>query len=258
VTDALPPDAPALSEGALRDRVVLVTGCTGGFGGALARTAARAGATLVLLGRKVPALERLYDELVRAGAAQPALYPLDLQGAGADDYDALAEAIGREFGALHGIVHSAAQFEGLASLELSEPLAWLGALHVNLSAPLMLTRACLPLLESSRGGVVFVLDDPERTGRALWGAYGIAKQALAGAVRQLDQECEHNGVRVHGFLPGPMRTGLRAKAYMAEDPARLAPPEAYAPACLWLLTEAAHGWRGRVADARRIAPADAA
>jgi len=243
VTDALP---PALPEGALRERVVLLTGCTGGFGRALAREAGRAGATLVLLGRKVPALERLYDELVQLGAAEPAIYPLDLQGASADDYAELAETIQRELGALHGVVHAAAQFEGLGSLELSDPVSWLGTLHVNLSAPLLLTRACLPLLAQTRGGVVFVLDDPERTGRALWGAYGIAKQALAAALRQLDQECEHNGVHVHGFLPGPMRTGLRAKAYMAEDPASLAPPERYAPACLGLLADAARALRGRI------------
>jgi len=257
VTGALPPAPPALPEGAFRDRVVLITGATGGFGRALAREAARAGATLVLLGRKVPALERLYDELVQLGAPQPALYPLDLQGAAAQDYEQLAQSIAGELGGLHGIVHAAAQFEGLGSLELTDPQAWLGTLHANLSAPLVLTRACMPLLERSQGSVVFVLDDPERTGRALWGAYGIAKQALAGAVRQLDQECEHNGVRVHGFLPGPMRTGLRAKAYMAEDPAGIAPPDAYAPACLWLLTGAAGEWRGRVADARGQALAGA-
>ena len=109
---------------------------------------------------------------------------------------------------------------------------------MNLGAPIILTRACLPLLEASRGTVVFVLDDPARVTKALWGAYGVAKHALEGAVRQLALECEHNGVRVQGFRPPPMRTGLRAKAYLAEDPATLAAPDEQARACLRLLVGA--------------------
>jgi NAD(P)-dependent dehydrogenase (short-subunit alcohol dehydrogenase family) len=239
----------ALPGQALLGKVVLVTGCTGAFGSALARAAAAAGATLVLLGRRVAALERLYDELRAAGAAEPALYPLDLQGASAEEFAGLAAAIGQGCGALHGIVHAAARFDGLASLEFTEPLSWLAALHVNLSAPIQLTRACLPLLEQSGGSVVFVSDDPERVTRANWGAYGVAKYALAGAVRQLDLECEHRGVRIHGFVPEPMRGGIRARAYMAEDPGMLPGPEALAPSCLWLLTEAAAGLRGTMAGA---------
>ncbi len=231
-------------------RVVLVTGASGGLGTALARAAAAAGATLVLLGRKVPPLERLYDELVATGAAEPALYPLDLEGASAADYETLAQAIEQACGALHGIVHAAARFDGLIPFELGDPLAWLATLHVNLSAPIQLTRACLPLLSKQGGSVVFVGDDPERVTRANWGAYGISKAALAGVVRQLDLECEHNGVRVHGFVPGPMRTRLRAKAYLAEDAAELTAAEVYAPACLKLLTEAGVGWRGKMCDAR--------
>src|SRR5688572_12923835 len=71
---------------ALAGRVVLVTGACGGFGTAAAHAAARAGATVVLLGRRVRALEKLYDALEAAGAPKPAIYPLNLEGATPADY----------------------------------------------------------------------------------------------------------------------------------------------------------------------------
>ena len=65
---ALPP-----ADGSLRERDVLVTGATGGLGRATSLAAAAAGATVVLLGRKVRALEALYDEIEKRGGPQPAV-----------------------------------------------------------------------------------------------------------------------------------------------------------------------------------------
>ena len=220
----------------LADRTLLITGANGGLGEALARAAAMAGARVVLLGRRVPRLTRLYDELLAAGAAAPAIYPLDLAGASPQDYEQLATAIRDECGGLDGIVHCAAELKGLSSLQNMELADWFTGLHVNLTAPFLLTRACLPLLRESQDAcVLFVLDDMGGTSRAFWGPYGVAKQALRGLVDTLADELETSPVRVHGVIPGPMRTALRARAYFAEDPAAVPAPEAYAPALVRLL-----------------------
>ena len=55
---------------ALRDRVILVTGASGAIGGALAMACARHGARVILNGRSVRKLEKLYDAIVATGAAQ--------------------------------------------------------------------------------------------------------------------------------------------------------------------------------------------
>lgn len=225
--------------GYLRERVVLIAGANGGLGRASALACACAGASVVLLGRRIARLEKVYDEIIALKAAQPALYPLDLAGATPRDYAELAATIEREFGRLDGIVHAAAHFEGLQPASDIEADNWLRGMHVNVSAPFLLTQACLPLLrEAKQAGVVFVLDDPARMGRAYWGVYGVAKQALAGLVTILRDEWESTPVRAHALLPAPMRTSLRAAAYLGENALDVPLPDAAANAVAYLLGDA--------------------
>lgn len=220
----------------LRERVVLVAAAAGGLGRASALACASAGASVILLGRRIARLERVYDEIVALKAAQPALYPLDLAGAAPRDYAELAATIEREFGRLDGIVHAAAHFEDLRPAADIEADDWLRGMHVNVSAPFLLTQACLPLLRQARqAGVVFVLDDPVRMGRAYWGAYGVAKHALSGLVSILRDEWESTPVRAHALLPAPMRTRLRGTAYFGENALEVPLPDAAANAVVYLL-----------------------
>jgi len=235
----------------LRERVVLVVGASGGLGRASALAAAQAGASVVLLGRKVRALEKLYDEIVALGAPTPAIYPLDLSGATPHDYAELAATLEREFGRLDGIVHAAAHFDGLRPAHDIAAEEWMRVLHVNLTAPFLLTQACLPLLQAARdSSVVFVLDDPQRMRKAYWGGYGAAKHALGGLASILHEESESSPLRVHALLPAPMRTGLRRTAYFGENTVALPSPDASARAIVYLLGADAQPARGRVLDLR--------
>ncbi|KFN51135.1 SDR family NAD(P)-dependent oxidoreductase [Arenimonas composti] len=241
-----PTPLPAPAADALAGRVILVTGAHGGLGAAAAKACAAAGATVVLLGRRVPKLGRVYDA-IKATGPEPALYPLDLAGADPADYETLAAKVAGELGGLHGVLHCAADFPGLAPLEATPPDVFVRSLHVNLTAPWLLTQACLPWLRrSGDSAVVFVTDDPARVGGAYWGPYGLAKQALAALVAQLHAETDTGPVRISGLQPGPMRTDLRARAYADEARLRVPGPEAWAPACVHLLSAAGADRRGRV------------
>lgn len=234
------------SQATLADRVVLVTGAHGGLGSAAALACAHAGATVVLLGRKVPRLNRLYDTLAAAGP-EPLLYPLDLEGATPDDYAELAERIAKELGRLDGVLHCAADFPGLTPLLQTDPAAFARAIHVNLTAPWWLSQACLPLLsQSADAALVFALDDPARVGQAYWGGYGVAQHGLASLVGMLHAELANSTVRVSGLRPGPMRTPLRARAFVEENDRSSRDPSAYAPACVTLLSAAGAEHRGQV------------
>lgn len=242
--------APPAAE-SLRDRVVLVTGATGGLGRATALAAAGAGATVVLLGRKVRAVERVYDEIEALDAPKPAIYPMDLAGATPKDFADLAAAIERGCGRLHGLVHAAAHFDTLQPFEQQSPEEWTRAQQVNLHAPALLTQACLPLLrQAPDAAIVFVFDDLDRVGRAFWGGYGVAKHALAGLASILHQETENSTVRTHALLPGPMRTALRRAAYYGENTLVHPEPAAAAAAVVHLLGPAAAGLRGTTLDLR--------
>ena len=74
-------------------KVILVTGATGGFGRVVSMALAARGATVILLARSLRRVEGLYDEIEQAGYPEPAIYPLDMEGATEQDYAELASNI---------------------------------------------------------------------------------------------------------------------------------------------------------------------
>lgn len=77
--------------GAFAGQVVLITGAAGGLGSELAKQAATAGATIVLAGKRVRALEKVYDAIVATGAPEPAIYPVNLEGATPAEFATMAD-----------------------------------------------------------------------------------------------------------------------------------------------------------------------
>ncbi|SEQ06853.1 NAD(P)-dependent dehydrogenase, short-chain alcohol dehydrogenase family [Ectothiorhodospira magna] len=218
----------------LKDRVILVTGATGSIGNALSQACATHGATVILLDKVIKSLERVYDEIEAAGGPQPAIYPMNLEGATAKDYQDLAENIGNEFGRLDGLVHNAAFVGYLTPLKHYDLELWARVITVNLHAPFLLTHGVLPLLEQSPDpSVVFSTHDCQK---AYWGGFGVAKAGLKGLMEILSKEYQGDRkMRVNGVDTGPIRSQLRAEQYPGEDPTTLATPEEVIGPYLYLL-----------------------
>jgi NAD(P)-dependent dehydrogenase (short-subunit alcohol dehydrogenase family) len=211
-------------ESILQNRVILVSGAGGGLGSVAAKACASHGATVILLGKTIAKLEKVYDDIVQAGLPQPAIYPIDFAGATENDYRDLAGTVEREFGALHGLLHCAAELKHLGPLADLSGIVWQRLMQVNLTAAFLLTRELLPLLaKSSDPAIVFTTDSVAREGRAYWGAYGIAKIAVEGFAKILANEQEGK-MRVSVFTPGPMASPLRRKVYPGESPESLPNP----------------------------------
>lgn len=221
----------------LAERVILVTGAASGVGREVARTLAAHGAQLVLLDRLLPALESLDDEIRAQDLIAPALYPLNLEAAGYQDFERLAGSMAEAFSRLDGLVHCAAVLGDLAPVHSYDPTTWARVFQTNLHAPFMLTQTCLPMLEACvDASVIFSSDQIVRQGRAYWGAYATSKAAVETLMQVLADECARRGTpRVNSLDPGPVRTGLRAAAYPAEDPLQIPLAQSVANAYLYLV-----------------------
>jgi NAD(P)-dependent dehydrogenase (short-subunit alcohol dehydrogenase family) len=238
--------------GLLDGRAILITGASGGFGRALALECARVGASVILAGRNDSKLDRLYDEIEALGAPQPAMAHLDLASATAAEYDRLAETIGREFGKLDGLVHAAALLGDRTPLEQYDVPTWCRVMHVNLTAPFILTQVLLPnLRKSPDASVIFVSSGVALKPRAYWGAYAVSKAGLEAVRAMWFQELESEAnIRINSINPGRMRTAMRAAAYPAEDPNSLPTPVSVTGPFLYLLSAEGRGIDGQYFDAQ--------
>ncbi|WP_108444267.1 YciK family oxidoreductase [Halomonas denitrificans] len=240
--------APNLLDG----RIILVTGAGDGIGREAALAFAGHGATVILLGRTIAKLEKVYDEIEAAGGPQPAIFPLNFEGAVLKDYHDMAETLDKEFGRLDGILHNAGMLGRITPFEQYNPELWEQVMQVNINGPIWMTQALLPLLKSSPdASVVFTSSGVGRRGRAYWGAYSVSKFATEGFVQVLADEVEHLGtLRVNSLNPGATRTAMRKAAYPGEDPLTLRTPEAIMPTYLWLMGPESRGHNGEQFDAQ--------
>ncbi len=236
----------------LAERIILVTGASGGLGSALAKASAALGARVILSGRNVRKLEAVYDAIVAAGGPRPSIAPLDLERADASHYGGLADAVRNEFGRLDGLVHAAGALGERAPIEHYDVVKWLKVMHVNVNAAFIVTQALLPLLRlSTDASVVFTTSGVSVRGRAYWGAYAASKFAVEGLMQVLADETDTvTSIRVNSVNPGGMRTPMRAAAYPGEVPdSRPMPDQVLAP-FICLLGPDSRGITGRRFEAQ--------
>ncbi len=232
----------------LHERIILVTGASSGIGAAAAKAFAAHGATVIMLARSVPKLEAIYDEIINAGHPQPAIYPMDLEGATYAHYEELATTLEKEFGRLDGLLHNAAMLGSLMMLEQHDLGLWAKTLQVNLTAPFLLSRACLPLMRLSEdASVIFTSSAVAHHGKAYWGAYGVSKAGADNLMQIMADELENNTpIRVNSIDPGAVATQMRRKVYPGEDPRSLPKPETIMATYLYLMGPDSKGETGHI------------
>lgn len=236
----------------LRDRIVLITGASDGIGKALALHSAGLGAQVVLHGRNVSKLEKVYDEVEAIeGAPRPSIAVMDLASANSESYTTLAQSIDQEFGRLDGLVHNAGILGERYSIEQYDAVLWQRVMHVNVTSAFALTQVFLPLLhESEDASVIFTSSGVGRTGKAFWGAYAASKFATEGLSQVLADEHRHGDLRSNCINPGPTRTKMRLEAYPAEDRNKLKGPEDILATYIYLLGPDSKGVSGQSFDAQ--------
>lgn len=218
----------------LKDKVILITGATRGIGKAVTLECARLGATVLLLAKDLKRLEQTYDDILALDAPQPAILNIDLEVAGADDYQKIADSIEKEFGHLDGLLHNAGRVGGLTPLQNIDIQNWSKIVTLHMHAPFLLSRACIPLLrQSSDPSILFTVDE---TNKAYWGAYGVSKYGQISLLKILSDELDGDQkIRVNGIHPGIVRTDLRTHNYPGINPEEFPAPETVTPPFLYFL-----------------------
>jgi NAD(P)-dependent dehydrogenase (short-subunit alcohol dehydrogenase family) len=236
----------------LRNRIILVTGASDGIGRALALEAAKLGAQLILHGRSVSKLEKVYDEIeAMEDAARPSIAVMDLATADSTAYKSLAESLEQEFGRLDGLVLNASILGDRFSIEQYDAAMWQQVMHVNVTSAFALTQVCLPMLKKSDdASIIFTSSGVGRSGRAFWGAYSVSKFATEGLSQVLADEHRQGNLRVNCINPGATRTNMRLEAFPAEDRDALKTPEDILPTYVYLLGPDSKGITGQSLDAQ--------
>ena len=225
----------------LTDKNALVTGASGGIGGAIARALHAAGARVGLSGTRVGALDALAGELGDGAFAVPA----DLSSAnGAKTLVKDAEAA---LGGIDILVNNAGLTRDQLAVRMSDE-DWQMVLDVNLTAAFRLSRGCLRGMMKKRWGrIVSVTSIVGISGNPGQANYAASKAALIGMSKSLAQEVASRNITVNcvapGFIDTPMTEGLSDEQkhnLTARIPAgRLGEPADIAGACVFLASDEA-------------------
>lgn len=242
----------------LKERVILVTGAGDGIGKACAYSLASYGAQVILSGRTLSKLEKVYDGICAQNHPEPMLLPADFAQTQASDYEQIAEAVMARFGGLHGLVNNASILGPRVPLTQYPFDQFEAVLQVNLTSVFGLTQALLPALSAMPdASVVFTSSSVGRKARAYWGAYSVSKFGTEALMGIWADETEKTGdVRFNSLNPGATRTQMRASAYPAEDPEALAAPSDLMPLYLYLMGPDSKGMTGQAFDAQKWQYAD--
>lgn len=193
----------------LTGRKALVTGATGGLGGAIARTLHAQGASVAISGTRAEALEALAAEL----GERVVVTPCNLSDK--DSVEALVPAAEEKLGGLDILVNNAGITRDNLFLRLKDE-DWDSVLAVNLTAAFRLSRAAVKSMMRRRyGRIVAIGSVVGTTGNPGQGNYAAAKAGLIGMSKALAAEVASRNITVNivapGFIESPMTQALNEK-----------------------------------------------
>ena len=201
----------------LKNKWVLITGASSGFGAAAAKAFGREGAKLLLGARRVERLKKVAAEAKKAGAGEAHFHSLDVgKTASVGAFVAWAKELmekrkakgGKaETAGLHVLINNAGGALGLDTLAAGKDEDWEGMIQSNFLGLLRMTRAALPLMPHEAGASI--LNVGSIAGRAPYeggSVYGGAKAAELHVTRALRLELNGTGIRVSSIDPGLAKT----------------------------------------------------
>ncbi|MGF1593413.1 MAG: 3-oxoacyl-[acyl-carrier-protein] reductase [Kiloniellaceae bacterium] len=225
----------------LTGKISLVTGASGGIGGAIARRLHGQGATVVLTGTRAEALEALAGELGERAQA------MTCNLGDAAETEALVGRVEAEAGRLDILVNNAGLTRDGLALRMKDE-DWQRVIDVNLTAAFRLSRTALKGMMKRRWGrIVGITSIVGVTGNPGQANYAASKAGLIGMTKSLAQEVATRGITLNCVAPGMIETAMtdvlneqqRERILAAIPMQRLGNADEIASAVIYLASEEA-------------------
>jgi len=214
----------------MNNKVIFVTGASGGLGATVTQKFLVTGATVIGSSRRITAAE--------FPAPNFTALPVDFTQPQA--IRVAVDSIIARFGRLDVLVHALGGFAGGSSVAETDDATWQQMQTLNLNAAFYLLRETIPhLRKSGAGRIVAVGSLAAAELHSGLGAYIVSKTALAALVRTVAIENKDAGVTANVVLPGTMDTPANRKSMPTADFSKWAQPAEVAEVILWLAGEQA-------------------
>lgn len=232
----------AAEAGAGTDRVVLLTGATGGLGPAVCRAFAAEGTRLALTARSRARLDALAAELALP-PERLVLLPADL--ADPASVEALAASTVERFGRIDVLLNLAGGFYAGTPVHETPLEVWQQQFDLNARSVYLTARAVVPHMLRQGGGVIVnVSSRAALHGDARAGIYSASKAVVVRLTESMAAELRDRGVRVNCVLPSIIDTPANRQAMPRADTSRWVSPEALADVIRFLASDAARAIHG--------------
>ncbi len=186
----------------LTGKTALVTGASGGIGGAIARALHGAGATVALSGTRVDPLNALATEL----GQRAHVVPCNLSDREA--VKALPKAAIDAMGRLDILVNNAGVTKDNIFMRLKDE-EWDTVLEINLTSTMMLMRAVMrPMMKARAGRIINISSIVGVTGNPGQANYAASKAGVIGMGKSVAQEVASRGITVNAIAPGFITTAM--------------------------------------------------
>jgi NAD(P)-dependent dehydrogenase (short-subunit alcohol dehydrogenase family) len=227
-------------------KTALITGGAGAIGAATARMLARDGFSVILVDRAIDAANDICADIRAQHQVEAVAEFADLSDL--DSIAPLMERVGEKREALHCLVNNAGM-TGASNIDEVDLDTWHDVLKINLTAPMLLCRAALPLLRAcGNASIINVASRVYLSGTGV--GYTASKSGLIGLTKTLARQLGRDGIRVNAvapsFLNSPFNTAQveknrgTAEAFLKFTPlGRLGTPEDVAGAIAFLASDRA-------------------
>jgi 3-hydroxy acid dehydrogenase/malonic semialdehyde reductase len=189
----------------LKEKWVLITGASSGFGAAAATAFGACGARLLLGARRMDRLEQSAGAAKKAGAAEVHFHFLDV--AKTESVQTFMDWAKEKLNGLHVLINNAGGALGLDTIAQGKDADWEGMIQSNVLGILRMTRVALPLMPRDAGATIINIGSVAgRTAYEGGAVYCAAKAAELQITRTLRLELFGSGIRVSTVDPGLAET----------------------------------------------------